>query len=101
MEAIPVSLAARSYRILVGSGLLSSVGPEVARLRVGRKVALVSDPAIAALHGRIVVDSLRGSGFDVAELLLPEGEKAKSLDVARQGWDHLLEAGCDRTSTVI
>jgi len=101
MEAIPVNLAARSYRILVGAGLLASVGPEVARLRVGRKVALVSDPAITALHGPAVVDSLRASGFDVAEILLPEGEKAKTLDVARQGWDRLLEAGCDRTSTVI
>ena len=101
MEAIPVNLAARSHRILVGAGILASVGSEVARLRVGRRVALVTDPAIAALHGQIVVDSLRDSGFDVAEILLPEGEKAKSLDVARQGWDQLLDAGCDRTSTVI
>jgi len=37
----------------------------------------------------------------VAELRLPEGEQAKTLDVARQGWDRLLEAGCDRTSTVV
>jgi 3-dehydroquinate synthase len=101
MDVIPVNLATRSYRILVGSGILASAGRELAGLRVGRKVALVSDPGIMALHGRVVVDGLREAGFEVADVLLPEGEQAKSLDVARQGWDRLLEAGCDRTSTVV
>src|SRR5947199_6829693 len=53
------------------------------------------------LHGRTVVEGLRSAGFDVTEILLPEGERAKTLDVARQSWDRLLEAGCDRTSTVV
>ena len=101
METIPVNLAARSYRILVGRGALAAVGPELAQCRVGRKVALFSDPGILAVHGHVVRDGLRSSGFDVAEILLPEGEQAKTLDVARQGWDRLLEAGCDRTSTVV
>jgi 3-dehydroquinate synthase len=101
MQTIAVNLAARSYRILVGAGILARVGSELAGLRVGRKVALVSDPAIMALHGGVVRDSLHAAGFDVAELRLPEGEQAKTLDVARQGWDRLLEAGCDRTSTVV
>src|SRR6266545_6403733 len=101
MNTIPVNLAARSYRILVGPGALAAVGPELAKLRLGRKVALVSDPAIMRLHGRSVTESLRSAGFDVAEILLPEGERAKTLEVARQGWDRLLEAGCDRMSTVV
>src|SRR5512144_1681962 len=101
METIPVNLAARSYRILVGRGALAAVGPELAQRRVGRKVALFSDPGILAVHGHVVLDGLRSSGFDVAEILLPEGEQAKTLDVARRVWDELLEAGCDRTSTVV
>src|SRR5262249_11725337 len=53
------------------------------------------------VHGAVVIESLRSAGFDVAEILLPEGEQAKTLDVARQAWDRLLEAGCDRTSTAV
>ena len=68
---------------------------------MGRKVALVSDPAIHALHGPAVIESLRSAGFELTEILLPAGEQAKTLEVARQGWDRLLDAGCDRTSTVI
>jgi 3-dehydroquinate synthase len=101
MQIIPVDLAARAYQILVGRGALTEVGSQLAQRRVGRKVALFSDPDIMAGHGQVVVESLRSSGFDISEILLPKGEQAKTLDIARQGWDRLLEAGCDRTSTVV
>ena len=101
MLEIAVNLASRSYHILVGSGALGAAGPELARLGLGRKVAVVSDPAILRLHGPAVIESLRAADFHPVEILLPEGEQAKTLEVARQGWEHLLEAGCDRTSTVV
>ncbi len=101
MSVIPVKLGARAYRILVASGGVSAVGGELAQLRVGRRVALVTDPAIRRLFGDQVSGSLEAAGFDVTEILLPEGERAKTLDVARDVWERLLDAGCDRTSTVV
>ena len=73
MIEIPVSLGPRSYRILVGGGLLGRAGAELARLKVGRRVALVTDPAILSLHGDAVTRSLGDAGFDVTTVLLPEG----------------------------
>ena len=101
MIDVPVKLGARSYRILVGAGLLSQAGPEISRLGVGRKLALLTDPAIKALYGEIVARSLAGAGFEVTTVLLPEGERAKTLEVAAQTWDRLLEAGLDRGSAVV
>jgi 3-dehydroquinate synthase len=101
MIDIAVNLASRSYHILVGPGALGAAGPELARLGLGRQVALISDPGILRLHGRAVIESLRAAGFNLVEILLPEGEQAKTLEVARQGWEGLLQAGCDRTSTVV
>jgi 3-dehydroquinate synthase len=101
MLEIPVNLASRSYRIIVGSGAIARVGPQLTKLSVGRRVALVSDPEIMRVHGAVVLASLREAGFEVIEVLLPRGERAKTLEVAQQGWDRLLEAGCDRTSTVV
>jgi len=101
MLEIPVNLAARAYRIMVGAGAIATVGGELAKLSRGRKVALVSDADIRALHGPAVVESLRGAGFDLTEILLPPGEQAKTIGVAQLGWDRLLDAGCDRTSTVV
>ncbi|HEV8437783.1 MAG TPA: 3-dehydroquinate synthase [Methylomirabilota bacterium] len=101
MLEIPVNLAARSYRIVVGAGALAAVGPTLGRLSLGRKVVLVSDSTIMRLHGPSVSESVRSAGFELVEMLLPVGEQAKTLEIARQGWDRLLEAGFDRTSTVI
>jgi len=101
MLDVPVNLGPRSYRIVVGRGAVAHVGPEMAKLSLGRKVALVSDGAILELHGREARESLRGAGFDLFEIVLPEGERAKTLDVAQQAWNRLLDAGCDRTSTVV
>ncbi len=101
MIDVPVKLGARSYRILVGAGALAMAGTELARLKVGRKVALVTDAAILALHGAAVTHSLAAASFDVTTVLLPEGERAKTLDVAASTWERFLEAGLDRSSTVV
>jgi 3-dehydroquinate synthase len=101
MIDIAVNLASCSYHILVGPGALGAAGSELARLGLGRQVALISDPGILRMYGHAVIESVRAAGFHPVEILLPEGEQAKTLDVARQTWDDLLEAGCDRTSTVV
>ncbi len=101
MTEIPVNLGARAYRILVAAGALSTLGPQLAKLGAGRKVALVSDAEIARLHGGPVARSLAQAGFDVTEITVPAGERAKSLEVAREAWDRLLDSGCDRSSTVV
>ena len=61
----------------------------------------MTDATIRHLHGEPVTQGLVAAGFEVTEVLLPEGEQAKTLDVLREVWDDLLEAGCDRTSTVV
>jgi len=101
MIAIPVNLASRSYRILVGAGLLRAVGAELSRTGVGRRAAVLSDEPIMALHGRQVVEGLEAAGFSVMEIRLPAGEAAKTLATAERAWDALLEAGLDRSSTVV
>ena len=101
MIDVPVNLGTRSYRIVIGVGALSAIGAELARLKVGRKVALVTDPAILALHGAVVTQSLTAASFDVTTVLLPEGERAKTLDVAASTWERFLDAGLNRSSTVV
>jgi 3-dehydroquinate synthase len=101
MIEIPVDLGPRSYSILVATGALASVGAELAKRGVGRKVVLVSDAVIARLHAEPVVRSLGQAGFDIARISVPDGEQAKRLEIASDLWDRLLDAGCDRTSTVV
>jgi 3-dehydroquinate synthase len=101
MHDIAVSLGPRSYRILVEPGILGRVGDELSRLGVGTRIALFSDRGILARHGAPVRKSLETAGFQVTVVELPEGEDAKTVEVARRGWDALLAAGLDRGSTVV
>ena len=98
---INVNLGPRSYRIVVESGALDTVGARLAELRVGSRTALVSDTSILSLYGKTVARSLESAGFQVATVEVPPGEAAKTLAVAARCWDALLAAGLDRTSTVL
>ncbi len=98
---VDVNLGSRSYRIVVASGALQSVGERLRELRLGSRAALVSDGAIMRLYGKAVVASLESAGFTVTTIDVPEGEAAKTLAVAEHCWDRLLTAGLDRTSTVL
>ncbi|MFQ5521395.1 MAG: 3-dehydroquinate synthase, partial [Candidatus Methylomirabilia bacterium] len=100
-EEISVNLGPRSYSIVVGAGSLSSVGERLRRFDPGRRTAVVSDATITALHGRAVQDSLAVAGFAVGEIIVPQGEAAKTLKVAEQCWNSCLALGLDRTSTIL
>src|SRR5207244_3407164 len=89
---IPVDLGARSYSIVVERGALATVGARLRALGVGTRVALFTDAGIARLYGKTVLDSLTAAGFTVTTVELPEGEVAKTLSVASDGWDACVAA---------
>jgi len=98
---VSVDLGPRSYSIVVEAGALGTVGERLRALGVGRRAALVTDPAIMRLHGAAVAASLERAGFALTVIEVPEGEAAKTLAVAEHCWDRVLAAGLDRTSTVL
>jgi len=98
---IKVDLGPRSYSIVVAAGALGDVGSRLRELRLGSRTALVSDRAIGRLYRKTVTASLEAAGFSVAAIEVPEGEGAKTLEVAQRCWNELLAAGLDRTSTVL
>jgi 3-dehydroquinate synthase len=98
---VPVTLAERSYTIVVEPGALESVGSRLRDLGVGRRVALISDAVVLRLHGGRVRESVERAGFTTTVIEVPDGEAAKTLAVAERCWNALLEAGLDRSSTVL
>src|SRR5207247_1521681 len=85
----------------VAAGALGDVGSRLRELRLGSRTALVSDAAVGRLYRKTVTSSLEAAGFSVAAIEVPEGEGAKTLEVAERCWNELLAAGLDRTSTVL
>ena len=49
---VPVALGARAYDIVIGRGLVASLGERIKALRPGARVAIVTDETVAQLHWR-------------------------------------------------
>lgn len=76
VRTIEVQVPGRAYEVTVGDGVLDRVGPAAAATGA-RRVALVTHPHLAARYPGAAA-ALAGAGLDVVELLMDEGEGAKS-----------------------
>ena len=93
MQRIRVALGARSYSIVVASGLIDNLED---CLPAGKK-ALVTTETINDLYEKQVAKVI-----GVHELILvPDGEEAKQWSVLEKLLGDLLDAGLDRGSTII
>ncbi len=81
MRKIRVRLKDRSYDILIGRGLLKSLGLFVKKLNIGRDAVVVTNSRILRLYGDIVKRSFKKSGITVRFETVPGSEKAKSVGI--------------------
>ncbi len=100
-RSVEVSLGARSYEIRIRRGLLGDVGQSLAQLGLSGKVAVVTDRSLARLHAPTLLRSLKRSGFRAHELVLPTGERAKTLRWVSAILDALVKARFERGSVLL
>src|ERR1700733_12709461 len=81
---VRVALGARSYDIVIGRGLLGSLGARVTALRPGAKAIIVSDENVAKHHFAAAEASLSKAGIATSRVLVPPGEASKSYRVFEQ-----------------
>jgi 3-dehydroquinate synthase len=91
----------RSYDVLIGSGLLEHAGEPIGKRLPERRCAIISDTNVAALFGERLEASLTMAGFEPTRVVVPAGEKAKTLEQADAVCDTMFGAGLDRQSLVI
>ena len=98
---VSVSLAERSYDICIRPGLLGEVGPQLRALGFTGKVGIVTNPVVGRLYASTVLRSLRAAGLDGATIMLPEGERAKSMGSVSAILDALVRARFERGSALV
>lgn len=98
MQTLNVDLGDRSYPIHIGSGLLGSKNLLTPHIH-GKQVAIVSNETVAPLYLNTLRQAL--DGYQVVDIVLPDGERFKNLDTLNQIFDQLLECRHGRTTTLI
>ncbi len=98
---LSVELGKRSYNIMIGSGLLGSLGPIVKdNLKRIEKVVLISNDTVGPIYAKGVMESLKSLEIKVDYIEVATGEEAKSLDSAHLIYRRLLETKSDRGTVV-
>ncbi len=101
MRVVNVPLGARKYPILIGSGLLSRLGAECARAKLGRRCAVITDQNVGPRHAPAVLRSLATAGFEPLLITVPAGEAAKSLQTVQSCYDQLSAHRLERKSFIV
>jgi 3-dehydroquinate synthase len=98
MESLRVTLGERSYPIHIGAGLLER--PELYQPHLaGGSAAIVTNDVVAPLYLAKVKSALQGAR--IVEIIVPDGEGAKSWPVLERVFDALLAARCGRDTLLV
>lgn len=95
-----VNLGERSYDIAIGEGALERLGSLVAAAGVSHAV-VVTDENVDEPHGRRAAEGLAEEIANVDVVVVVPGERAKSVPMAEQLWERLVELRADRKTAVV
>tara|TARA_R110001583_G_scaffold7720_9_gene37938 strand:- start:24902 stop:25972 length:1071 start_codon:yes stop_codon:yes gene_type:complete len=98
MDKITVDLGSRSYPIFIGESLLSQSDLFTDAIK-GQKVMIVTNDVVAPLYLENCKNSLKQ--FDIDEVILPDGEKYKTLATFETILSALLERKHARDTTIV
>jgi 3-dehydroquinate synthase len=98
---VEVALGDRGYDIVIGRGVLASLGDRIAALRPGVRTAIVTDRTVAAHWLKATEASLDGAGIPHATIVVEEGEGSKTYRGLEQVSEGLIAARIERNDLVI
>jgi 3-dehydroquinate synthase len=98
---VNVGLGERAYDIVIGRGVLRSLGERIAALRPGVRTAIVTDRSVAAHWLEAVETALAAAGVSSTRIVVGEGEATKSYAVLEQVSEGLIAAKIERNDLVV
>lgn len=98
---VEVALENRAYDIVIGRGVLASLGERVARLRPGVRTAIVTDRTVAKHWLEPTEASLAAAGIPTSRVVVEEGEISKTYAGLEKVSEALIAARIERNDLVI
>jgi shikimate kinase/3-dehydroquinate synthase len=100
-RAVTVTLAERTYQVLIGAGLLKRAGALMADFVPQRRCVIVTDETVADLHLTTLTRSLDEVEIAYNTIIVRPGEGSKTIETWSRLVRNLLEQLVDRQTTII
>src|SRR5215467_5887448 len=100
-QRIPVRLGERSYDIFIAPGVSVSLGVTLKKLISTGKIGIVTDQHVARHYLRRTVSSLKHAGYEPVAIVLPPGERSKTLATTTRILDVLARHRFERRSMLL
>jgi 3-dehydroquinate synthase len=94
---IDVTAAAGAYPVLIGAGLLDTLRDRMDRAGLGPRRVLISSPTVWDLHH----PQLRTLGTEPKPVLVPDGERSKTVQTVGIVYEALIKMHADRSTVII
>jgi 3-dehydroquinate synthase len=98
---VPVALGTRAYDIVIGRGLLATLGARIKALRPGAKTVIVTDETVAKHHLAAAEQALAAAGIESASVVVPPGEGSKSYATFEAVCEAIIAARIERGDLAI
>jgi len=98
---LQVALEQAPYEVVIGDTVLARAGALLAPVLPQKRVAIVTDETVAALHLPTLLASLHETGVKTHVIIVPPGEASKSMEGYQRVVDGLLDVGVERRTTVL
>jgi 3-dehydroquinate synthase len=98
---VDVALGDRAYDIVIGRGVLQSLGARIAALRPGVRTAIVTDHTVARHWLAQTENSLAEAGIPSSRIVVAEGEGSKTYAGLEKVSEALIAAKIERNDLVI
>lgn len=100
MRTVKVKLGENSYSIYIGKGILEEFN-NLFPSKEARKALIVTNNTVWNLYGKRIIDSIKDGFTKVETLILPDGEKYKTLKSVEKGYKVLVENKFTRSDCII
>ncbi len=101
MHIQSINLPSKQYSIMIERGLLQDVGKHIHSNYNSKKIAVVTDTNVDTLYGNILLDILTAQGFMVTKIVIPPGEKSKSMAMLEFLYGQFLDFKISRSDLII
>jgi 3-dehydroquinate synthase len=98
---VNVGLGSRAYDIVIGRGVAASLGPRIAALKPGARLAVVTDENVARAHLDSFEAQLSAAGMAASRIVVPPGEASKSFASFERVCDALIAARIERNDLIV